>query len=557
MGIKLRYMLLLLFAVSVWTLEAMAQPETAVQNGADGTGFVVVCPVEEMVDDGLVVIVQRAINEAEGAAALIFVVDTPGGKVDSAIEISNAILTAPCPTIAYVTGMGAISAGALISYSCDHIIMSSATNIGASTPIVMGGAQPSAEFNEKTNSFLRSRYRALGEENGHDPSLGEAMVDADIELRGYLQADGKYFIYRVREEDEGLSKSERATRDMVKAVRDAFESEINKSVEDLLKEKADQVVREALKKKPAQLVPPELESTMEEGPTVLEDGSELVSARGELLTLTSSEALRYGLIPVKADTVDEVMQYYGYGGLRKVMIIPTWAEHLFRFLTSPMISGLLLLLGIGGLYIEIRTPGFGIPGMLGAMCLALFFGSYLVIGLADWLDIFLVLIGMLLILLEIFVIPGFGLAGVSGMICLVVGFYLSLTRVTIPQYSWDFQRLQDAGQTVFFATLMFMGFAILSWRIFPRTPLARRLVLSDAQDASQGYVVQSSSMASTAIGLEGIATSMLRPAGRGRFGTTTYDVVTRGEFIEKGRPIRIIEAGGNRYVVEERHEDDA
>ena len=116
--------------------------------------FIVVCPIEEMVDDGMAVIVERAIEEARGAAALIFHVDTPGGLVDAAIEISNSILNAPCPTIAYLDGMGAISAGALISYSCDHIVMAPATNIGASAPVLAGGQEAAPTMDKKAKSFF-------------------------------------------------------------------------------------------------------------------------------------------------------------------------------------------------------------------------------------------------------------------------------------------------------------------------------------------------------------------------------------------------------------------
>jgi membrane-bound serine protease (ClpP class) len=152
---------------------------------------------------------------------------------------------------------------------------------------------------------------------------------------------------------------------------------------------------------------------------------------------------------------------------------------------------------------------------------------------------------------EIFLIPGFGVAGVSGMLCLAAGIYLSLTRVPIPEYTWDFMRLRDAGITVMLASLLFILLIMVTWKVFPQTRLARGLILAHTESAEAGYTVQNDADHRAALGLQGNAATMLRPSGRGRFGNVSYDVVTRGEFIDAGRPIQIIEVEGNRYVVQE------
>ena len=101
--------------------------------------FVVVCPIDGDILDGIAVVVKRAVTEeAQGAKAILFIIDTYGGRVDSAIDIANTIMEAPAPTIAFIKGRGAISAGALISYACDQIVMAPGANIGASTPVVPG-----------------------------------------------------------------------------------------------------------------------------------------------------------------------------------------------------------------------------------------------------------------------------------------------------------------------------------------------------------------------------------------------------------------------------------
>ncbi len=507
---------------------------------AAGEGFVVICPVEGMIDDGVGVLVDRAVREAEGAEAIIFVVDTPGGMLDSAIEISKTILDAPCHTIAYIVGMGAISAGALISYSCEDMIMAPDANIGAATPVIMSaeGMQPTSE---KEVSFMRAKMRALAERNNHNRSIAEAMVDKDIELRAYVDETGHRIVFssgRAAEDEKGTG---RRSQDIAKSVTDA----IAKAV-DVLPDELDDL-KEALK-----AILPEEEEETDEKPVsaVFPDGTELVLAEGKLLTLTPQEAIDYGVIPTTASNVEEVMAYYGCHGLRKHEIVPTWSEALFRWLTSPIVAGLILMLGVGGLYMEMKTPGFGVFGIVGIICLTLFFGSHLLIGLAEWIDVILVLVGVGLIVLEVLVLPGFGIAGVAGICCLVLGLYMSLTHVTIPRYSWDFQRLEDAGTSLVVAFLTFAVFLYASWKALPHTPLWGWLVQSHSQQVERGYTVQTARDEDAAIGLEGVATSKLRPVGRGRFGQRTYQVVSHGEYVQEGAPIVIVKVEGNRYVVD-------
>ncbi|MCX5759598.1 MAG: hypothetical protein NTU83_14065 [Candidatus Hydrogenedentes bacterium] len=261
---------------------------------------VVVCPITGMIDDGVAAVVDRAVREAAGADALIFEIDTPGGLVDSAVRITQSIARAPCQTVAYVQGMGAISAGALISFACKTIVMAPDTNIGAATPVAVSpeGMTP---MGEKEVSFMRAKMRALAENNHRNPALGEAMVDKDIELRSKTGVDGKKEIFAVYPESG----------------------------------KAGQ----------------------------LAEGEMIVLPVGKLLTLTPKEALEDGLIPFVANSLDDVLQHIGKSGAEIRPITPNWAERIFRWLTNPMVAGLLLMFGVGGLYIEMKAPGVGhVPG---------------------------------------------------------------------------------------------------------------------------------------------------------------------------------------------------
>ena len=506
-------------------------------SGGSGNGFVVVCPISGMVDDGLRVFVERVIREADGAQAIIFEVDTPGGRIDSAIEISNAIIGARVPTIAYIKGMGAISAGALISYSCDDLIMAPEANIGTATPVVATteGMLPTGE---KEVSYMRARMRSLAERKNRNPALAEAMVDKDIELHAYTDAQGQLQIYAVYsggslEAPPGPELNQPQKQggiDPAEVVRRVFDLSISTS----------RVRAQVEGGAPAGSAPVA-------GPR---PQGEIILPAGKLLTLTAQEALHYGLIPAIANDLPGVLTQYGYAGAQVRRLEMSAGERIFRWLTNPVVAGLLLMLGIGGIYLEIKTPGFGAPGIVGIICLTLFFGAHLVVGIADWFDVILVVTGLVLIAIEIFVLPGFGFVGAAGILCLLVGLYMTLTTAPIPEFSWEYDRMADAMKSLLIATLSLGLLIYATWRFLPQTAMYGRLVQTHEQLQERGYVVQSEVEESAALGRHGVAVSMLRPAGRGRFGDKTFQVVSRAEYIEPGTPIVIVQVDGNRYVVD-------
>ena len=207
-----------------------------------------------------------------------------------------------------------------------------------------------------------------------------------------------------------------------------------------------------------------------------------------------------------------------------------------------------MLLALGGLYLEVQTPGFGMPGIVGVISLALLLGSHFILGLTDVMDVVLIAAGASLLAIELLVLPGFGLAGAAGIVLLGAGLYLSLVDFTIPTFSWHFERLGEAAYSMGLAFVLLTILMILSWRFLPQSPFFRRLVLEETQAPSRGYIATAPS--DTLIGLHGVAVSMLRPAGRGRFDGKTLQIVTRGEFIDAGTPVMIVETEGNRFVVE-------
>jgi membrane-bound serine protease (ClpP class) len=149
-------------------------------------------------------------------------------------------------------------------------------------------------------------------------------------------------------------------------------------------------------------------------------------AKGKLLTLTTSEALKYKVAELTADTVEGALEAAGVPGAEVRRASQSWAETLVRFLTHPVVSSLLMTIGLLGLLVEIRTPGFAAPGTIGLLALGLFFWGHWIVQLAGWEELLLVSIGAALIALEVFVIPGFSVAGIGGIVVVVAGLGMTL-----------------------------------------------------------------------------------------------------------------------------------
>jgi membrane-bound serine protease (ClpP class) len=265
--------------------------------------------------------------------------------------------------------------------------------------------------------------------------------------------------------------------------------------------------------------------------------------KGKLLTLTTDEALKHMIAEFRADTMAEVLNQVGLAGAEVRRASPNWAENFVRFLTNPVVSSLLITVGMLGVILEIRTPGFGVPGALGIGSLALFFWGHWLVQLAGWEEILLVGSGLVLLAAEIFVIPGFGVAGVLGIAALLSGLSLSLIGGGA---TWDFI-LKAVGRVIFSLLLALIGSLVLL-RFLPRLPFGKRLILETGLAAGEGYA---SPPETDQNWLEkvGKTVSPLRPSGIADVEGQRVDVVSDGEFIEAGEQIVVSRVDGNRIVV--------
>jgi membrane-bound serine protease (ClpP class) len=200
-----------------------------------------------------------------------------------------------------------------------------------------------------------------------------------------------------------------------------------------------------------------------------------------------------------------------------------------------------------GLIAEVRTPGWGLGGTLALVALAIFFGSHLVVKLAEWQELALFAVGLGLLIVEAIAIPGFGIVG-------LVGIGAMLASIVITQLG-DFQLWSIEEIAAVFARLsasMIGAFvlSLIALRSLPKLAAFNRLVLNSETRASEGYVSSSRDHDDQWLGKEGISITYLRPAGIALVDGERLDVVTDGEFIEAQQPIKIVEARGNRIVVQ-------
>lgn len=283
-------------------------------------------------------------------------------------------------------------------------------------------------------------------------------------------------------------------------------------------------------------------------------GGVSVCETGKLLTLTSGEAAKEYGQPAKAllsagthPTLDGVLKQLDLTDAKLVTIRPSGFEVIARFVTT--LSPLLIIVGLVGIYLEVKTPGFGVPGFTAIGCFALLFTGYIVAGLAGWEQPALFVAGLLLLGFEI-IFPGHLVSGILGLGLIIASLMLAMAEKwpggspwlpTWANLQWPLVKvlLSFTGSTVVMAILA---------KYLPQTSLFHRMELATTTSNATGYTTARTEAAAV-VGATGIAETPLRPSGTGRFGEHVVDVVTEGDLIVKGASIKITEVQGSRVVV--------
>ena len=296
-----------------------------------------------------------------------------------------------------------------------------------------------------------------------------------------------------------------------------------------------------------------IEAMIDKNKNLVIDG-EVLNEKGEILTLTNIEAEKnYGAPPKPLlslgtrESLEDVLKELGFAGARRVDVKPTGAEQVATWINA--ISPILLIIGIVGVYIEFKTPGFGIPGIVGVLAFAIYFLGGYVGGLSglEWAAVFF--IGMVLVILEIFVFPGTMALGAGGAALMFLGIVMAMVDVypgmpaipSLPQLKVPLRGM---------ATAIFGSLAV-GWilsRYLPRTAIYGDLVSRTASGVKS--VDAAERVQKSRLGQVGVAVSVLRPGGKARFGEEIIDVITQGEMLEPGTTVRVIDHSAAEAIVE-------
>lgn len=443
-----------------------------------------------------------------GAEIIIFDMDTWGGLVTAAMDISRLIKVdlAEVRTVCYIRNR-AVSAGALIALACDEIVMTEVGTLGDAAPISLGGQLTGVE-REKTETVLRNEFRESARRHGYSMALAQSMVSADLEvwlIRNKQTMELQYVL----------------ASDWTGRVRMPGQTEGNADAEwELL---------------------------------------HVMLAEGKLLTVDGPLAKNYGFAaelvsPPLDDVYAPLVKRYNIFEAPTVME-DNWSEALVGVLTSQSVMGLLLFVALLCAYVEINTPGFGIAGAIAIFCFAIIFGSNYLIGLAAWWEIALFFLGLVLLGLEIFVIPGFGIAGIAGIMMMVVAILAMLVpnapdRLPIPTSPVDWRMFTDGLYSFGLAIVAAVIVGFIISRHLPSIPFARRLMLAPVAVKGDTSYADTSPISKIKVGDTGTVEAVCRPIGKVRFNDELIDACSQGEIIEVGETVVVIRRDGNQIIVE-------
>src|SRR5438876_55044 len=433
-------------------------------------GDVVVVPLRGEVGPSLLAFLRRAVKTAESneASAIIFDMNTYGGRLDTATDIVNALNQTKIPSYTFIN-TNAGSAGSLIAIATQRIYMAPVSAIGAAAPILSSGEDLPATATENTISYWSALIRGSATKNGHNPDVAEAFINKDKEVK---------------------------------------------------------------------------------------IGDRVVHPKGAVLTLNAQEATeRINGKPLLAEGVaDSVSDLIKKAGLKgnEVTIDPTGFEQIAFWITA--LAPLLLLGGILGAYLEFKIPGVTWPGVISAICFALFFLGHYLAGLAGWEVVALFILGMILVLIEILFFAHstivFGVVGVFLMLASLL--WTMIDRYPGQNFFPTGKMLAMPLLNMFIAIVgSFIIIALLA-RYLPRTSIYRRFALMDSNPPGPslaGVPRQFTTALALTPGMQGTSVTVLRPSGKARFADHVIDVLTEGEFIGPQTPVTVIQTDGMRVVV--------
>ncbi len=435
----------------------------------------------------------RHVNEARenGRNLFIFEIDSYGGEGMPGLELAEFIKDLKgVKTISYIPTK-AISAAAFIALGSDEIIMHPDAKLGDCGAMIKDeDGKYTLLPKEKVVSILSPSLETLARAKGYPPTLVKSMVEEDLVVHEVF--------------DRRTGRVMFLSDDEISA-RDPEGLEVRRKVKD----------------------------------------------KEHFLTVDGKTAVSLELAKEVVDNLDGLKAIYGIEEKEMQIVAPTWVDTLIVILNSRIMGVILIVGGILGLYTELKIPGVILPGLLAGLCFLLFFWSHFMGGTATALEIVLFLAGVLCLGVELLLIPGFGVVGVTGILLIMASIILASQTFWFPHSHSEWRDFTLSMVPLLAAFGSLIGFAILISKYLPHVPLLGRMVLQPNYAQGNDSVGLTMDPFHNLLGSEGLAMTMLRPAGLVRFGDQYIDVVSDGAYIDEGARVRVIEVIGNRIVVKQ------
>ena len=273
-----------------------------------------------------------------------------------------------------------------------------------------------------------------------------------------------------------------------------------------------------------------------------------ISQEGKVITFSTKEAIEFGFCDAELNSIDEIMTRQNINNYEIVKFDIGSTENIISFFLNPIISSILILLIIGGLYFELQTPGVGFPIIASIAALVLYLIPYYLNGIAENWEIVLFFIGIVFIALEVFVIPGFGVFGILGLFTSIGALILIMLNNDMFDFTFVVSKdIVNASLSVLISVFAF-GILILFGGIrFTDSHAFKKISLAETQNSDLGYV--SKKYSDNLIGKNGKAFTVLRPSGKILINDEIYDATSSGEFIEKNTKVKVISNEGSNLKV--------
>ncbi|MCE5319159.1 MAG: serine protease [Parachlamydia sp.] len=489
-------------------------------TGPNRVGLITINERDSSISDATWIYVKKAVDFYKETKPIFVILElnTPGGEVFAAEKISDALKELDTqyniPVVAFIDNW-AISAGALLAYSCRFIAIVKDAAMGAAEPLTVEGGE-SKVASEKVNSAFRADFSNRAAFYGRNSDLAQAMVDKDVIL-----------VYRfgqiVRLDSESQIRSKGPDPDVV----------IN-SKGKLLTLNSEQLMKYGVAD--LQVLPQKLVAVTPEE----KEKGQWPASKMLLFSAPVFNAIPNAIIqPYKMD----------------------WKTRFFVLLANPIVQSALFLGLMLGLYMEISSPGVSLPGSIAALCLFMIILSSFALEVANWLEVILLLSGLAILLVELFVLPTFGFLGFVGIIFFLAGLFgMMLPGIGSVQYEVDTNTLNAAGEALFKRLVWLCGTLVLGFGLIlllaryitPSLAGFNRFVLAGSEQ--EGFIAGESPQMLPQPGSEGEASTTLRPAGKVIIQDVLYDAITPGGFIEKGSKIFVERLDGSVIVVNTKEE---